>query len=314
MFKVTPHSIVLRQRSPLHSRTYRPKDTPDFVPTGRYQQNSLPEQPEEPVFEEFPATRQRGKKPAKQKKDKPLPPINEKIIHPYITYIDDKGLNHGIVERDTVLTSFDKSKYTLVEVDGESATCRLFTVNEFREHLRKLGHKSPLETKEIQMTWNIGVNDLHYRLQRAIKAMEKGGRCTLIIGARNPKLVRSKKEREEMVQTIRTTLAPHAFEWKEMAGGFPSAEISFQGHPPTESPSQIPDEPETQKEVKPSTSRKEKVPAAEVEAARMAEINQAADPTKTEKQKETQEKLRSVAAQFSTLGAKKSLFGRIGAK
>jgi hypothetical protein len=48
---------------------------------------------------------------------------------------------------------------------------------------------------------------------------------------------------------------------------------------------------------------------AEAAAARQAELNQTPNLAKQEIQKETQEKLRSVAAQFSKLGAKRSLFG-----
>jgi translation initiation factor IF-3 len=328
MSRVTLSLNCTNPRSPLQSHTYRPKGTPDFVPTGRG--TIQPEEPEDPILQIFPQSRKSGKKAAKEKKQKTMPPINEKIKHAYINYIDANGQYHENTERDKVLGSFNKAVYKLVEVDGISKTCRLFTSVGFKEHMKKLGHGSQLlEAKEIQMTWNVGENDLQYRLRRAMKAMEKGGRCTIILGARNPKLVRTKKEREDMVQSIRNTLEPYGFEWKEMVGGFPSAEISFQGHPPdttsqvsqdsngsNDLESESKDKDPKKKTLTPAEVEAARIAAAaEAEAARMAELNQDTDPAKKAKEKEAQEKLRSVAAQFSTLGAKKSLFGaRLGGR
>ena len=340
------------------------------------------------------------KKGEKKKKEKPKPIINEYIKPAIINFIDANGQFHEKVSKAEVLASFDKEKFTLVEVNARSATCRLFTADEYKEHLKKIDESEQISIpKEIQITWNIGENDLKYRMQWAIKAMSRGGRCSLILGARSPKLVRSKQEREQMLNTIRTALKPYGFEWREMTGGFPSAELWFQGNSQPQEAKDLGAEKSSAETpvadiVKPIDAKilgndddfisqevfqasrskfkgkaersalrqeaerafeKTQVPTAtkpspssywekyatptsqarpssipnhrsnesknlsdsapkksrddEAAAARQAELNQTPNPAKQEIQKETQEKLRSVAAQFSKLGAKKSLFG-----
>jgi hypothetical protein len=86
-----------------------------------------------------------------------------------------------------------------------------------------------MPAKELQITWNVGDNDLMYRLNKAIRHLSKGGRMNIILGARKVKLVRTRHQREEMLAKIRETLAPCATEWREMTGGFPNAELWFQG-------------------------------------------------------------------------------------
>jgi translation initiation factor IF-3 len=376
------------------------------VPTGRLRIPEPEPEPEpEPILDAIESDIEEGegdeepKKGEKKKKSKPKPRINEFIKPANINFIDANGQFHENANKSEVLASFDKAKFTLVEVNARTNTCRLFTTVEFKEHLKKIEESELTRTpKEIQFTWNIGEYDLKYRMDRAIKAMSRGGRCSLIIGARNPKLVRTKLEREEMLTAIRETLRPHGYEWREMTGGFPNAELWFQGYSqsrkakqsgvqkelaetpvadtvkpidakilgndddfisrevfqtsrtkfkdkaersalrqkaerafektqvptdtkssssyweqyatPTsqERPSSIPSHLSEMTKTMPGSAPKE-LSDAEAAAARRAELNRSPNRAKQEIQKETQEKLRSVAAQFSKLGAKKSLFG-----
>jgi translation initiation factor IF-3 len=372
------------------------------VPTGRLR---TPEPEPEPILDNIESEinesdgDEKPKRGEKKKKSKLRPIINEFIKPDIINFIDANGQYHKMVKKAEVLASFDQATFTLVEVNARSNTCRLFTTVEFKEHLKRIEESEQTITpKEIQMTWNIGEYDLKYRMDRAIKAMSRGGRCSLIIGARNPKLVRTKLERQEMLTAIRETLRPYGFEWREMSGGFPNAELWFQGYSqsrrakdsgvemelaetpvadtvkpidakilgndddfisrevfqasrtklkgkaersalrqeaarafertqvptatklspsyweqyatPTsqEQPSSIPNHLSKETKTLPGSAPKE-LSDAEAAAARRAELNQTPNLAKQEIQKETQEKLRSVAAQFSKIGAKKSLFG-----
>lgn len=228
--------------------------------------------------------------------------------------------------------------------------------------------------KELQITWNVGDNDLTYRLQRAIKHLQNGSRVSIILGARKSKLVRDRNARQAMLDKIRETLRPYGTEWREMTGGFPNAELWFQGSVKPKEDTGIMEDttgkiPSTiiggdskyisreelqagREKFKGKGSRRVlrqeadmafrnsmdssdmkasaqlyweqlpvtksgKTPTNESGTSKSvkeeydnaaSEFNQS-DPAKLQKQQETQERLRSVASQFSKLGTGKSLFG-----
>lgn len=175
------------------------------------------------------------KKTEKAKKTKFVPLINDAIHFEKINYIDLEGNYHPNVDKTAVLQSFANRKkmYTLALIQPRTATCRLFLTSMYKEHSRKLQDANqPKSSKQLQLTWNIGDNDLLYRLKRTAKYLEQEGRLDIILGAKNPKLVRDRSQREAMLATIRSTLGEYGYEWKKMTGGFPMAELWFVGYPP----------------------------------------------------------------------------------
>lgn len=161
--------------------------------------------------------------------------INDQILFEYINFIDIEGKYHPNVKLSDILESFvkEKAKYTLVLVEPQTATCRMMHTKEFAEHsknARLTALQNRVSLKQIQLTWNIGDNDLMYRLRRAAKSLEEGCRLDIILGARKSKLTRDRAQREEMLANIRKVLGPYGYEWKKMSGGFPNAELWFQGY------------------------------------------------------------------------------------
>jgi translation initiation factor IF-3 len=192
--------------------------------------NRLNEQNEEHYEEEEPAD-----KKVKSHKNKSFKPAtNKQIPFETINYIDLDGKYHSKVALATVLQSFSSrvSEVTLALVDPDTATCRLFLTKHYHDHMKKMKKKvetDEVSVKTVQLTWNIGDNDLDYRLRRAVKHLGQGGRLDIMFGARKAKLVRTRAQRESLLERIRATLGPYGYEWKEMTGGFPNAEMWFQG-------------------------------------------------------------------------------------
>ena len=175
------------------------------------------------------------KKMQSAKKHKYQATINDQILFEIINYIDLEGKSHPNTPLSKVLKSFakEKTKYVLVLVQPKTATCRLFLSKDYAEHVKKArltDQQNRVTVKQLQLTWNIGDNDLMYRLQRAAKLLEQGCRLDIILGSRKAKLVRDRGQRDEMLAKIRETFAPYGCEWRTMSGGFPNAELWFQGY------------------------------------------------------------------------------------
>ena len=169
------------------------------------------------------------------KKNKYQAIINDDILFEEINFIDLEGKFHENVSLKKTLQRYvkDKTKYTLVLVSPKTATCRLFDTKEYNDHVKKAkltAQQNKIVTKHMQISWNIGDNDLMYRMERAAKDLERGCRLDIILGARKAKLVRDREQREEMLRKIRSVFEPHAYEWRKMSGGFPNAELWFQGY------------------------------------------------------------------------------------
>lgn len=170
------------------------------------------------------------------KKEKPfsLPPRNRKIPLETIDYIDLAGKYHESVSLSSVLSTYSIQEHVLVLVDEVNGICRLFTIDEFMKQVERIvsQKKEGIDRKELQLTWNIGDNDLMYRLNRIVKYLQRGCRVDIIIGAKKIQLVRNLEARSDMLTKIRETLAPYGYEWRELTGGFPSCELWFQGGKP----------------------------------------------------------------------------------
>ena len=171
--------------------------------------------------------------------DKSTPIINENILFEKVNYIDLEGKFQADVSTESILEGINLHKHVLVLVASEQRTARLFLKKDFEQHRvkskqsqRKSGAGKTAKARQMQITWNIGDNDLHHRLRKASEYLKKGDRLDLILGARKSKLTRDKDQRDAMLATIRKTLEPYGYEWMKMSQKFPNVELWFQGYDP----------------------------------------------------------------------------------
>jgi translation initiation factor IF-3 len=163
---------------------------------------------------------------------------NDEILFPTINYIDENGKYHTDVDTDHLVARMKRSRKSatpliLVLVAPKQRTARVFTAREFRAHLARAklsGKENKLSVKSVQLTWNISDSDLEYRLKRGVDDLKKGHRLDIMIGARKAKLMREHDERVVMLDKIRKMFEPYGYEWNKMSGGFPNAELWFQGY------------------------------------------------------------------------------------
>lgn len=172
------------------------------------------------------------------RQDKSTPIINQNILFEKINYIDLEGKFQADVSPESILEKVNLHKHVLVLVAAERRTARLFLKQDFEQHKlkskqsqRKSGTAKAVKARQLQVTWNIGDNDLQYRLRKASEYLKKGDRLDIIIGARKSKLTRDKDQRDTMLATIRKTLEPYGYEWM-MSQKFPNVELWFQGFDP----------------------------------------------------------------------------------
>ena len=176
------------------------------------------------------------------REDKSAPIINENILFEKVNYIDLDGNFHSDITTKSVLDRVNLDRHVLVLVSPGQRTARLFLTKDFKHHIvnskiKQRKTKTLLKTKarNLQITWNIGDNDLKHRLNKGIAYLKKGDRLDIIVGARKTKLTRDKEQRDAMLATIRKTLEPYGYEWMKMSVGFPNVELWFQGFDPNKS-------------------------------------------------------------------------------
>jgi translation initiation factor IF-3 len=166
------------------------------------------------------------------------PITNADILYPKLEYIDEEGKFRPNTPTEEILSfveSREKSEtpLVLVLVSPQDRIARVFSVKEYQAHLEKacdLAKANKVAIKSVQVTWNISDSDLEYRLKRGVEDLKRGHRLDIMLGARKAKLMRDWDERAAMLAHIRKTFEPYGYEWTKMSGGFPNAEMWFQGY------------------------------------------------------------------------------------
>jgi len=163
---------------------------------------------------------------------------NNDILFPTLNYIDETGKYHSDVPKEQIMPRIAASRKSdtplvLVLVAPRQRIARIFPIKEYQAHLKRARDQArfnKLAVKSIQLTWNISESDLDYRLKRGVDDLKKGHRLDIMLGARKAKLMRDRDERDAMLEKIRNTFEPWGYEWTKMSGGFPNAELWFQGY------------------------------------------------------------------------------------
>jgi len=163
---------------------------------------------------------------------------NNDILYRTLNYIDETGKFHSDVPKEQIMSHIAASRKSnaplvLVLVAPKQRIARILTVKEYQAHLKRARDQARLNklaVKSIQLTWNISESDLDYRLKRGVEDLKRGHRLDIMLGARKAKLMRDKDERVAMLEKIRKTFEPWGYEWTKMSGGFPNAELWFQGY------------------------------------------------------------------------------------
>ncbi|KKA19281.1 Translation initiation factor IF3, partial [Rasamsonia emersonii CBS 393.64] len=113
---------------------------------------------------------------------------NEAIQAETIQIVNENGGLDPPVRTADVLSSLQRSEYTLVQVapggDGRPPVCKILSKKMMREQEKakaKAAHAAKTSTKQIELNWAIDQHDLAHRLKQLASFIEKGRRVELIL-------------------------------------------------------------------------------------------------------------------------------------
>ena len=160
------------------------------------------------------------------KKAKGEPITNHDILFKVINFIDMNGRFHPNVPLQTVLSKLELEQDVLVLVNPKKQICKVTKKWKLEDRLKKV--------KEVSISWNVEESDLAYRLQKAVGWLKAGYRLNLMIGVKNPKLMRDARDRKVFLKRIRETLGTEGLEYQSPTGTFPVMEMYWRGYTPVE--------------------------------------------------------------------------------
>ena len=144
-----------------------------------------------------------------------------------VRVVDDNGSLQPAESLHSVLSSFDRQKYYLVQVSPpdseEIPVCKIldkFKVRE-AERLKSKPVKDPSNTtKQLELGWAIDINDLGHRMNKMKEFLEQGRRVEIIIAKKKKGRKVTMDEAALLVKKIKERIAQvgGAREWKEMEG------------------------------------------------------------------------------------------------
>ncbi|CAG8435455.1 1742_t:CDS:2 [Scutellospora calospora] len=96
------------------------------------------------------------------------------------------GKLQGIISLKKLLTTIDREKYWLVEVESNEnpPICKLVEKKLVYEKGKKHQQQNTLVTKELQMTWKVDEHDLMHKVGRAKSWLIKGYKVEIVISNR----------------------------------------------------------------------------------------------------------------------------------
>lgn len=126
-----------------------------------------------------------------------------------------------------VLDAIDRKKYFVVQVSPSESlgypVCKIFDKLEFRETERaksKPVRNAQATTKQLELGWAIGSNDLEHRMKKMKQFLEEGRRVEVVVAAKKKGRRTSIEEAEAVLKKIRSTIdqIEGAKEWREVLG------------------------------------------------------------------------------------------------
>ncbi|KAG9072691.1 hypothetical protein KI688_000465 [Linnemannia hyalina] len=139
------------------------------------------------------------------------PRRDEEIECHWIQFVGPEG-NEGEKRLSSVLKTFDRSKYFLIEVDSgaQPPICKLFSKKELYEKAKaaKQAKKSnELSTKELQLNWGTDAHDLEHKLAKFRAFLEKGHRLEIQVNGKKGKST-TPQERGLIMERIKNEFEP----------------------------------------------------------------------------------------------------------
>ncbi|RIB09253.1 translation initiation factor IF-3, C-terminal domain-containing protein [Gigaspora rosea] len=106
--------------------------------------------------------------------------------HAYVKYVNQEGKLEGIISVKKLLTTIDREKYWLVEVESNEnpPVCKLIEKKFAYEKRKKQIQNTPIVIKELQMTWKVEDHDLMHKISRAKSWLIKGYQVEIVISNR----------------------------------------------------------------------------------------------------------------------------------
>ncbi|KAG0377041.1 hypothetical protein BGX24_006803 [Mortierella sp. AD032] len=139
------------------------------------------------------------------------PRRDEEIDCQWIQFVGPEG-NEGEKRLMSVLKTFDRSKYFLIEVDSgaQPPICKLFSKKELYEKAKaaKQAKKAnELSTKELQLNWGTDAHDLEHKLAKFRAFLEKGHRLEIQVNGKKGKST-TPPERDLIMERIKNEFEP----------------------------------------------------------------------------------------------------------
>ncbi|GJJ68587.1 translation initiation factor IF-3 [Entomortierella parvispora] len=140
------------------------------------------------------------------------PRRDEEIESQWIQYVTEDGQMGGQKTLSSVLRTFDRSKYFLIEVDSSAnpPICKLFSKKEMFDKakaLKQAKKASTTTTKELQLNWGTDTHDLNHKLTKCRGFLEKGYRLEIQVNGRKGKSTTA-EEREQVMARIKQEFEP----------------------------------------------------------------------------------------------------------
>ena len=140
------------------------------------------------------------------------PRRDEEIESQWIQYVTEDGQMGGQKTLSSVLRTFDRSKYFLIEVDSNAnpPICKLFSKKEMFDKakaLKQAKKANTTTTKELQLNWGTDSHDLNHKLTKCRGFLEKGYRLEIQVNGRKGKST-TPEEREQVMARIKQEFEP----------------------------------------------------------------------------------------------------------
>ncbi|KAA6408463.1 MAG: hypothetical protein FRX48_07545 [Lasallia pustulata] len=156
------------------------------------------------------------------------PRLDENINAGEVHLVSPDGKLQPTQPLSTILSSFDRKEYFLVQVSPPDAdqtpVCKILKKETFRaaERAKHKPAKNALTTtKQLELGWAIGGNDLGHRLNKMEQFLGEGRRVEVVLATKKKTgRVASREEAEALVKNIRAKMkaVEGAREWKEADG------------------------------------------------------------------------------------------------
>lgn len=140
------------------------------------------------------------------------PRRDEEIESQWIQFVTEEGQLGGQKTLSSVLKTFDRSKFFLIEVDSNAnpPICKLFSKKEMFDKakaLRQAKKANTTPTKELQLNWGTDAHDLNHKLSKSRGFLEKGYRLEVQVNGRKGKST-TPEEREQVMARIKQEFEP----------------------------------------------------------------------------------------------------------